>query len=173
MQEVYPTTPQRTNHRARTTSATDNPFPVKSPTPAEPTGAGVVDLFAPLTGANCLRLMPFGAGADNSTFSMRVIGWSAAGLSGPTGLWIPTILAEFACTLSGMVGLSGKVITDTERFADTITLTTGNSGVDVSLISPANDTAAHALIDLKGVQKVEVVFQLGTATGANALYHVL
>lgn len=173
MQQVYPATLQRTYARARTANATDNPFPVKSPTAAEPTGAGVIDLFRPLGGANSLRLMPFGAGADNSTLSVRVIGWSCVGDNAGNNLWVPTILAEYSAILSAAVGVAGRAVLDTERFADQVTLVTGNDGVDTSKISPANDTPAHVLVDLKGCQKVEVVFQLGTATGANALFHTL
>lgn len=175
--------------RARVTNATDNGFPSRLITAARPSGVGdnaaqatasaVFDLgggeFA--TGQNRAFVKPFGAGANNATFSMRLIGWNRVygrtGNDPNTSVWDPTVLGEFACTLSSTpIGLAGKILIATDLFADTITVTgtTANQGVSVDVVSPANDTPAHLIIDIKGLQLLELTFTTGgSATSCNAL----
>lgn len=142
--------------RALETNSTDNSFTSKIPTVTEPTGNGVF-----LVGAETVELLPFGSGADNSTFNMRVIGWRQAG-----GLWVPQILADLSCTLSQAVGIAKSYVINTERFADAITVTTGNAVVD----AVTADTPVKAVVGVAGYKKVEFIFDLVTATGANCLF---
>ncbi len=93
-----------------------------------------------------------------------MLGWRPSG-----ALWIPTILAEVSCTLSTAVGVAGQDILDTERIADTISGVIGTAGSDYQIFSPANNTPAYILVDTKGCPDIEVLFSVGTATGANAL----
>jgi len=178
---------------ARQTKTTDNGFPSRIPTLAEPTGVGnsaaqatasaVFDLIgddARVDGRserNKIVIVPFGAGADTNTFSLRVIGWRVAYDRGTarrpdTAVWIPVPLVELLCTMSTPVGVTGGFLTASDRFCDTIALTgtTANDDVDLSITSPANDTIAHAIVDCKGNQKVELIFTTGaSATSCNAL----
>jgi len=150
----------------RPTSSTDASFPAKAPTLTVPTGAGV--LQDPVVGDKTpewIQVVPFGDGADNSTFDLRVIGWKPT----PLGLWIPTTLAQAACTLSAAVGVAATEVLNTQRFADTIALTQVQANVDSKLSSPANDTIASFQVQSRGSVYVEVIFDLGSATGANAL----
>src|SRR5688572_11205742 len=81
--------------RMRVTNTTDTSFPSRIPTITTPDGYGagatqvagsvtqsVWDLSAnTLAGAtdqNRALIVPFGAGADTTTFSMRIIGWKRA-----------------------------------------------------------------------------------------------
>jgi len=175
--------------RVRQTNCTDNGFPSRLIQAARPSGNGnsaaqatasaVFDLGTDMAGSaaqNGLVLKPYGAGSNNNTFSLRVIGWRKIDEGDPaTSIWDPTVLCELAVTLSSTpIGLAGKVILATDLFADTIAVTYGNANVSVEAVSPANDIAAHAVVDLKGFQLVEVTFTTGgSATNCNALIALL
>lgn len=165
--------------RVLSTDSTDSSFPSVIPTTTEPTGVGVIELgfsggqskaYAP----NGLVIVPYGTGADDATITgMRVIGWSRLPGDQATtqSLWIPFILLECAAILSTAVGVAGSVLTSTYRFCDTITLvgTSGNANISHELISPTGNVIASVTCDTKGCQKVQVTFDLGTATAANAI----
>lgn len=151
--------------RVRATSATGS-FPSSAPTGTAPTGAGVVN--NPIVGQaapDWVQVIPFGDGADNATFDCRVIGWKVSDL----GLWVPTILAQAACTLSAAVGVNDYEVTASQRFADTIALTQVLANVDSKLSSNVANLVASFQVQTRGCVLVEVTFNLGTATGANAL----
>lgn len=177
----------RTWTKARSVNQTSSSFVSKVPTTTEPlgdagtaTGACVFDLGLVPGGVvqNSLLLMPYAIGADNVTFSVRVFGWRRAGPasadgSGTLPLWIPTLMCELACTASAFVGVAGAYVLNTGRFADTLTLTTGDAAA-VGIVSPTGDVAGHAMLDLKGSQKLELTFSTGgVATSCNALWALL
>lgn len=112
-----------------------------------------------------LRLWPFGTGDDDATFTLQVVSWSRVGT-----IWVPSILYQATCTLSAFAGVAGATtgVIETERFADTIASTAnkGNANVDVVVLSPADNTPGHVVIDVKGAEIVEV----RAASGSNALY---
>lgn len=151
------------------------------------TGASVVRWVEADTngglGQNGIECCFYGVGANNTTFSCRILGWSPLvtdrlGVVSPdTNLWIPVVLVEVACTLSSTpIGLAGKAIVATELFVDTMTITsnTANAGVDVDVVSPANDTIARLMLDVQGHMAVEFQFTTGgSATSCNGLYRPL
>ncbi len=151
--------------RVRATSSTDSTFPSKVPTATAPTGDGVIGDPIVQGAPSWVQIIPFGDGADNATFDLRVIGWKVSDL----GLWVPTILAQAACILSGAVGANGFEVTASQRFADTITLTQVQANVDSKVSSPVGDLVASFQVETRGSALIEVIFDLGTATGANAL----
>jgi hypothetical protein len=174
--------------RMRTVNATDNGFPSRidratappesqGTSAAQATSSAVLDLTTPLgedmPTRNVVMLVPYGAGSDTNTFSMRVIGWTLISEgSRDTEQWRPMVLGEFLCTLSTQVGLAGRLVANTDRYCDTIALvgTTGNDDVSIDIVSPANDTAGHVVVDMKGAQKLEVTFTTGgSATSCNCL----
>lgn len=170
--------------KARSVNQTSNGYVSKIPTATEPsgdagtaTGASIIELGNNGgTGQNLVIICPYGlhASVDNKTMSMRVIGWREAGVDNQaTKLWIPVPLVEVACTLTGTaIGVAGKALIATEGFADTIALTgtTANDDVSVDIVSPANDTIGHLVVDVKGFQKLELSFTTGgSATSCNAL----
>lgn len=150
--------------RVRATSATGS-FPSKVPTATQPTGAGVVGDPVVQGAPQYAQVIPFGDGADDSTFDLRVIGWKVSDLD----LWVPTILAQAACTLSAAVGVDTYEATSSQRFADTISLTQVRADVDSKLSSPTGNLIASFQVETRGCAFIEVTFNLGTATGANAL----
>lgn len=166
--------------KVRSVNQTSNGYVSKVPTGVEPsgdagtaTGASVIDLGkGGMLAQNGALVCFYGVGSNNNTFSCRIIGWRSIGENDvSTMLWIPVVLVEFALTLSSTpVGVAGKTILATELFADTIGLTYGNDDVSVDIVSPAADIIAHAMLDLKGFQKVEFSFTTGgSATSCNAL----
>ncbi len=169
--------------KARSVNQTSSSFVSKVPTNATPqgdagtaTGASVIDLGIDGDRAqNAIVVLPYCTGNDDVTFSVRVIGWRPVGINDRTTcLWIPVVLAELSCTGGATVGVAGMVLVATERFADTITLTTGNANVSTDVNSPADDTIAHAVVDLKGFQNVELSFSTGSsATACNALISLI
>jgi hypothetical protein len=158
--------------RAHATSPTTSSFPSRVPTTTKPTGAGVFDFRGqrPETPRHVL-LIPFGTGNADTVFVLRLIGWRPCGDGrAGTDLWVPTTLAELTCTLGTATGAAGGQVAATEKFADTIAVVVGNANVDVSVSSPADNTAGHALVDLKGSWLVEFVIDVTDATAGNALF---
>lgn len=159
-----------TYRKAWATNDTSNSFTAKVATVTRPSGDGVVTIeqVGRYTRNNVI-LVPYGIGSDNNTMSMRVINWKEI-----SGLWIPLIVCEVACTLSTSVGVAANAVLNTERFADTIALTYGNAGIDCQVFSPANNTPGHVTVDAKGATILEVIFSRGgSATSCNALVSYL
>lgn len=168
--------------KARSVNATNTTFASKVVTLTEPsgdagtaTGASVIDLCVGGNGvsaANEIVILPYGTGDADDVFDMRVIGWRCVGRSA-TPTWIPVTLAGFTCTLSAATGVAGGALVVAELLCDTIALTgtSGNDDISIDIVSPANDTAAHVTVKLKGFQKIELIFDMTTnnPTGANCL----
>lgn len=137
---------------------------------AEPSGASVTDVVGEpgVSAPNRLVVIPFGTDAENETFDMRVFGYDSSGTS--VGLWVPLLLCDVTCTLGAAAGVGSGLVTDSELFADTITVNTGNEDVDVWAVSNAEDMVAHFVVDLKGCRKVAWAFDMTGAASGNALY---
>lgn len=127
-----------------------------------------------------IELFPYGIGADNDTFDLRVMGYRRIfpQLADERYQYLRFILAKLSCTLSAAVGLAGGSVLATERFADTIAIgTEGTFTADVTrsgsfrLYSPANDTPAHVVLPTLGCDAIELEFDqtLNTPT-MNCLY---
>lgn len=152
--------------KARATNSTATSFTNGQATLTQPSGTGV--LSPPTTGQytrGVLQVVPYGVGSDNQTMNVRVRGWRPT----ENNLWVPVMLVQAACTLGASVGVAASDVLNTERFADTITLSVANTGVDSQAVSPANDSVGHFVVDTKGFPIVEVLMTVGTATSANAL----
>ena len=173
--------------KAWATNADTSAFASRIPTTTEPSNDGVVSLRASDAGVVVparVLLLPYGLGADNDAFSMRVIGWRriGSGVSPANVLWIPIILGEFACTISAAVGVVGSPVLNTERFADTITVvkqpkTTDTDSVgaasrgDNFIYSAAGDLIAFIDMLVLGCDKLEFTFdQTTNAPTTNVLY---
>jgi hypothetical protein len=145
--------------KALATNSTDAAFTAKVATATEPSGTGVLEMFR---GLETLECEPFGAGADNATTAIQIIGWRKTG-----ALWAPTILAELDLILCTAVGVAGYDVAATDRFVDSI-VNTNNYGTVVTPTAPANK-ARKFITDISGWDKIEVLFSRGTATNTNAL----
>lgn len=175
--------------KARATNADDNGFPTRGNLLTDPgytlaTAAQATNYalrnaanLAPggsgKAGPNFLWFMPYAVGADNVTFSVRVYGVSRVMVADTPGTthrrW--TMLAEFACTASTDTGIAGGLVLDTERFADTITLTYPTAAIpSIEIQTNAANVAGWAKVDLSGSEDYELTFTTGgSATSCNAL----
>lgn len=173
--------------KARATNATDTSFSARPPTITEPSGDGVVGLAGPAPGGVApgrVVFIPYGAGDDDDVFDLRLLGWRRVGSgAGPADvLWVPTILAQFTCTMGTAVGVAGAPVVATERFCDTIvihaTITAQLKSTDtdgagaastghVLVCSPANNLVAHAVVLTEGCEKVELLFDMTTGDPTN------
>lgn len=185
--------------RIRLTDTTTNTFPTIGPTKAigangadsRPSGKG--DAAANTTRSvfslmgndearsggsavqNCIKVMLYGTDANNETVAARFYVWSLLIELGDmdTAVWIPTLLCEVTGTLSStIVGVSGGIVNASQMFCDTLAIvgTSGNDDVSIDIVSPANDTPAHIVMDFKGGQLFEPVLEIGTGASANGLW---
>lgn len=131
-----------------------------------------------------LFLMPYAEGGVGSQFSLRVYAWRDFFL--PTGdpatqVWIPHLLAEFACTTCNQGGpvtqeiTSSALLKPSEFLCDTISLTQGSLGVDgfVTSTGPGTNLVAFALLDLTACRRFQFDFQWADTSnniGMNCLW---
>jgi hypothetical protein len=169
--------------KARTTSTTDSSYPARTPTNTMPSGTGnnasqttassVFEVGGTIgsVGQNAVLAVFYGAGSDDNTFSCRFLGWRQLLPEDPsTTIWVPVTLCEVQVTLGTTTGTAGLVLLNTDRLCDIITLTTGNADVSVDVVSPADNTVASIVVDMKGCQLLEPIFTTGSsATNCNAL----
>lgn len=187
MSDVVMRTPCNNWRRARLTNTTDNGFPSKVPTKTMPAGVG--DNAAQGTAAsvhmlgtnhpnvyNSWAMKFYGVGSNNNTFLARLVGWTYCKgvlVNNQDSFFDPTDLFEVTVTLtSSVTGPAGGVIDTTNLFADTIVLTanTANAGVNINIVSPANDRAGYLIVDFIGFDFLEPIFSTGaSATSCNAL----
>ncbi len=169
----YPVRIGRRYQKALTANANSSSFASKIPTITEPANDGVIDLIK--DGCEIpekLRVLPYGLGANNDAFSLRVIGWRRIASATPQlTLWVPTVLCEVACTMGQSVGIAASPVLNTEAFCDTITIVsepTVTADVTrqgtVKTYSPANDTVGWLELKLGGVEKIEFTFDQTTNT---------
>ncbi len=146
------------------------------PTATEPAGSGsdITDgvLNAGLAGQespNRVFVMPYAAGGPTRSFSMRLWAWDHVGTDPRFLVWIPSLLAEFSCTLGAQNGIPNGLISDSEYFCDTLALTAGSLGFAGDLVSPGNGLIAYALVELKGCRKFQFDFQAPDSNGDIAM----
>lgn len=157
-------------------NSTDASYPTRGITAIEPTGDGVIDTAK--QGAysqNSLFLVPYGTTTAVQTFNMRVLGWRSVG-SAATNIWVPVPIAELTCVLSTMAGIAGGAVNASQLVCDTISLVAGTAtlGLSCEIVSPTGNIACHAVVAIKGFQKVELIFNMeSSAVSANCLVGLL
>jgi hypothetical protein len=156
-----------------TNTSTSASFALATSQPADNVSAGV-GVHVMQEGTK-VRLIFFGAGADNATFSARLLRvvdtvTSGGGVTSSTD-WIYEQIGVFTGALSTAVGAAGRIVTDTERFADTIAFTAGSGDPTTAfeISSNADNKPAELRVDLKGATYLVVVLTVSTATSMNAL----
>ena len=151
-------------------NSTDTSFAAKVPTTTKPSGAGVVEMSPGGTSENTilsyLMVIPFGTDANDETFDLRMFGWSAVAGDGDT-VYVPVRLLQASCTLGTATGVNSSNFENENFLADTIASVTG-SGLN-SVVSPADNTVAHLIIDATGFGQVEIIYDLTGAASAGAL----
>lgn len=156
--------------KALETNSTASAFTAKIPVAALPTNVGFFNLFDGQYGVGSdgrvpkfLFVQPFGGNANNDTSSMRVWGWSHD--VGRGSLWVPHLLVELAVTLGN---IDASAIAANMLLADTLVATysgTDEKSLGTTLISPANDLPASALVHLRGCQYIEFDFSINSGLG--------
>src|SRR5262245_40653268 len=111
-----------TSGLVKSADSTASSFTSLAPGTAPP----ALQLISPKSGTSFLVLYPLGSGADGATYDLRVLAVERALYAGATE-YVLRPLAQFAVTLCATTGAAGRVVSDTERFADTITQTFGAS----------------------------------------------
>ncbi len=161
-------------------NSTDTSFPSTIPIIAP------IGLLPPLTIAmgyggaqaqNFVKVLPISVGNDDTTYLIRLWVWHLMGSGtdtsgGAVQLWIPHLIFEGTCTAGTTVGVAGTAVLATERFADTIVAATAYATLpSVEVVSPADNTPAHILVDMKGAQMLGATFNRNSsATSCNALF---
>lgn len=162
---------QRTNF----ISPTGYGYGYRAPTADKPNYDGLVDLGTgggngevPLN----MKVWPIGIGNINDIFAVTVWSWAkyGSGLS-PRTVWIPTPLVSVAATLGSSPGVSGSPVSESEVFAQVLTVisegtkvvynTAGNpafSAGTVTTHSPGSGLVAHFLMPLQGFDLIEFTF---------------
>ena len=167
--------------RALTTSSTATSFATLISTVTEPTGDGIWSFLKVPWG---IHLSFFGAGADDTTFDARIVGWDSIGTDPQLTLWVPRIIASFSCTLSTQIGIASAKLINTDRFADTLTMNTtapqakftdtdsvgAATRGTIPIFSPANNVIAWAVVPLFGFNKIQFDFDMTGATNGNAVF---
>ena len=167
--------------KARSVNYATNGFRTLVPIATDPrgqgttdTGASAIDPFAGQPGGpgqNSVFVKPYALGADDVTFSTRVWIWTPTSPFDTTLLNDPTMLCEIACIASTVTGKAGGLVLNTERFADTLTVTTGNSGLSLEVLSNTSNLAGWFRVDISGPFYLDLDFTTGgSATSCNALW---
>lgn len=160
--------------------STSGSFSARNATSTEPSGDGIIDLESEQLGAGWhgkvpayLLLVPFGTGANNDTFDMRVYGYSATiptDLVTDTKLYIPQLLCDVSATMSAIT--FSDYAADT-FLVDTLTLNDGatDNGPWLSIVSPAEDMVGNIIIHTRGCRYIRFEFDLlVTPTHANCMW---
>lgn len=116
-------------------------------------------------------IVPYGTGAANNQFDVRVNGVRKSALE---GAWTTVPLLQFTVTMGTKAGVAGGAVTDTNLYADTVSdpaAGIGVKGFDCEPTSPADDTVAQYFMKTRGYSKLRFEFKKGTGTptGMNAL----
>lgn len=116
---------------------------------------------------NHVVVLPFGTDANDEAFDCRLIGWRSLSTQGSL---YPIHLGTVTATLSSsLTSLSGETPNGTsDLLADTLTASSGSSNLDI-VEGVTDQVPAHALVDARGCELVELLFALDTAASANAL----
>lgn len=162
--------------RLLTTSDTSTSFASTPDLATTPSGDGVIPLGGGVPATQSpdnLQLIFFGEGNDDTTFDVRVIGYRRTTNAAGDTSWTAIYLADISVTLCTETGISGGVVTASEKYADTLTVTLANENVDYTVVSPTGNRKAHVTIDTKGCEYAKVIFDRTGATACNCLWATL
>ena len=152
-------TPKKGWTKLATANDASTSFTAPAATATQPT----TNAFSGIQGTT-VEISPFGTGADNTTFDMRLVGWSSTA----SGLWVARIICNLSCTNSAYVGVAAHTVINTERFVDTITVNSG--GANVVIPTGLADTPLTAVINVSGFEVVTAEYDMTGATNANLLW---
>ena len=166
---------------ALTTNSTSTGFTAQNATTTKPSAAGSFDLTNIANGVGggtevpeYLQLMPFGTNGDNDTFDMRLYGWTPTIVTGSLSvIWVPQLLIDVSVVLCALTFTDHAAST---FLADTLTVNDGagaETGMWQSVISPAEDLPASAIVNTRGCQLISFDWDLAggqEAVSMNCLF---
>lgn len=167
---------------ALSSNTTASSFATIAPTLTKPTTDDSSGVAILPTNNAVVRMSLFGAGSDDTTFDIKVVGWSRVAVDGAsvdppanpdkTVEWIPSAMAFLTATLSATTGVASGVIGGTsQRFADTIAEASGGYTFgSINIFSPGDDLPGYVEIPTSGFQMIGVYFDMTGATSGNVLY---
>jgi len=116
-----------------------------------------------------MRLTPFASVSNGSTPGFRVVGWTTYVQTSGTPIYIPTLLADVACSYNGTPGSIPSLSVNgvTQYFFHQVAVGTGVPTVNV--YSPGTSAAAGTppagvVIDTIGMQYITIQFKSSTGT---------
>jgi len=116
-----------------------------------------------------MRLTPFASVSNGSTPGFRVVGWTTYVQTSGTPIYIPTLLADVACSYNGTPGSIPSLSVNgvTQYFFHQVAVGTGVPTVNV--YSPGTSAAAGTppagvVIDTIGMQYITIQFESSTGT---------
>ena len=155
-------------------TASSGTYDTSVPTATIPSTTGQTFLVPTNLGdkPSLIRLVPFHSANNATTPSFRVIGWTAFQQTTGVTLFVPTLLADIACSYNGTAGSIPQFANfngtaSTVYFFHAVAAATGVPTVNV--YSPgtgaaAGTPAASVLIDTIGCQYITVQFESSTGT---------
>ena len=116
-----------------------------------------------------LRLVPFHSANNATTPSFRVIGWTTYVQTNGTPIYVPTMLADCACSYNATSGSIPSLSVNgvTQHFFHQITVGTGVPTVNIytpGTVAAAGTPPASVVIDTIGCQYVTIQFESSTGT---------
>lgn len=116
-----------------------------------------------------LRLVPFHSANSATTPGFRVIGWTTYVQTNGTPIYVPTMLADCACSYNATTGSIPSLSVNgvTQHFFHAITVGAGVPTVNIyspGTAAAAGTPPAGVVIDTIGVQYVTFQFESSTGT---------
>ena len=152
-------------------TASSGTYDASVPTATAPSTTGQTFLVPTNLGdkPSLLRLVPFHSANNATTPSFRVIGWTQYVQTSGVPVYVPTLLADIACSYNGTAGSIPNLSVNgtTQYFFHAVAAGTGVP--TVNLYSPgtaaaAGTPAASVVIDTIGCQYITVQFESSTGT---------
>ena len=184
---MYESSPSSVSVKGLTTNSQASQFADLDVLSSSPTVSAAGGIWGAGTGGDRapyrIKLFPYCEGNPGSMFRMRLYGWDHIGVDPFAFVWLPYLIAEFtciACTRGGPpAAVAGqqafRLIAETERFCDTMTLTAGTLGVSqvdgvVCSTGPGTNLIAWAIVDLAGCRKFQFDFEQTDPVTMNVLW---
>ena len=152
-------------------TASSDTYNASVPTATIPSTTGQTFLVPTNLGdkPSLLRLIPFHSANNATTPGFRVIGWSTYTQTSGTPVYIPTLLADCACSYNATAGSipSLSVNSTTQYFFHAVTVGAGVPTVNIyspGTAAAAGTPPAGVVIDTIGMQYITIQVESSTGT---------
>jgi hypothetical protein len=152
-------------------TASSGTYDTSVPTATIPSTTGQTFLVPTNLGdkPSLLRLIPFHSANNATTPGFRVIGWSTYTQTSGTPVYIPTLLADCACSYNATSGSipSLSVNSTTQYFFHAVTVGAGVPTVNIyspGTAAAAGTPPAGVVIDTIGMQYITIQVESSTGT---------